>query len=310
MLSSKLRSIVADPRGDQIFTANGSFTVPARVTSISVAIVPGTSTSTISSGGVITLTAGCSYTSPNYTSNASYGIPAGVASISVTAKGGDAYQTSTPYGVWALVSQSDFNWSVSPANLYTSDSMPFTAYPTVYAYPNGGGSSIALYPHHGAAHNYAVYYTAAGDWWCQFNYNTGYNYTNNAGSATTVSVSGGSTWTYSGASSGNATPRTDSISLSVSDSSNTLNLTIGYANGYASFSYLQYAYKHTSFLSGGSTYNLTGNIVTPGPYSGNIAAWRNSFAVTPGQVFNVTVASGGAVRVMWGNNRSFPSNAL
>jgi len=63
-----------------------------------------------------------------------------------------------------------------------------------------------------------------------------------------------------------------------------------------------------------------GGYGVPGVYGGGMVGmgdaagggglgWRNKIAVTPGQVITIKVGIGGAVRVMWGGNRSFPLNA-
>jgi hypothetical protein len=100
--------------------------------------------------------------------------------------------------------------------------------------------------------------------------------------------------------------------LNIADTSisRTLTITTGTSAGNIYYYWSAYARFHTSKMTGSATYNLAGNIVASGPYSGGgIAAWTNGISVTPGQTITANVSSGGAIRFMWGPGRSFPSNA-
>lgn len=313
MLANKLRELSGVTSGDQIFTSTGTFTVPAGVTSLNIAIVPGNGRSTAIRSGTPLLIAAPGYTSQTYTnvSSLQVTVPDGVTNLAAFGKGGDSYQTYTGYSVWALTSQSDNTWSVSPMNIFDSSNSPtpFGVYSQVTA-SKSGYTSIALYANTASNYNAATYYTAARDGWAQYVY-TGYQQyaTTYAGSATTAALAGIGTMTWNGVSFGTATSSVQAMNIADTSISRTLTITTGYASGNIYYYWSAYARLYTGTMTGSTTYNITGNIVANGPYSGGIAAWTNSIAVTAGQTISVTVSSGGAVRFMWGPGRSFPSNA-
>lgn len=67
------------------------------------------------------------------------------------------------------------------------------------------------------------------------------------------------------------------------------------------------AYRQTGGLYGGG---FGGNGTRSGGQSGRGGGglgWKNKIAVTPGQVIPIKVGQGGAVRLIWGEGRAFPS---
>lgn len=312
MLANKLRELSGVTSGDQIFTSNGTFTVPAGVTTLNIAIVPGTARSTAIRSGTPLLIAAPGYTSSTYTnvSSLQVTVPDGVTSISAFGKGGDPYQTYITYSLWTLTAQSDYTWTVSPSSIvdYSNSSTPFGIYSQVTA-SKTGYTSIALFPSSGAAYQYAIYYTAAGDGWARYTYSSHQYATNNAGTSTTAALAGIGTMTWPGVGSGTATSYLQTLNIADTSISRTLTITTGYSAGNIYYYWSAYARLYTGTMTGSSTYNITGNIVANGPYSGGIAAWTNSIAVTAGQTITANVSSGGAIRIMWGPGRSFPSNA-
>ncbi len=313
MLANKLRELSGVTSGDQIFTSTGTFTVPAGVTTLNIAIVPGTNRSTAIRSGIPLLIAAPSFTSQTYTNVGSLQVtvPDGVTSLSAFGKGGDAYQTYTDLGLWALTSQSDYTWTMSPSTLTvpSNPSTPNGYYSTVTA-SKAGYSSITLYFSGGAGYSYALYYTAANDGWAAYSYSGYQGYTtNNAGTSTTAALAGIGTMTWPGVGSGTATSYAQTLNIADTSISRTLTITTGTSAGNIYYYWSAYARLYTGTMTGSSTYNITGNIVSNGPYSGGIVAWTNNIAVTAGQTISVTVSSGGAVRFMWGPGRSFPSNA-
>lgn len=312
MLANKLRGLSGVTSGDQIFTSNGTFTVPAGVTTLNIAIVPGTARSTAIRSGTPLLIAAPGYTSSTYTnvSSLQVTVPDGVISLFAYGKGGDPYQTYITYSLWTLTAQSDYTWTVSPSSIvdYSNSSTPFGIYSQVTA-SKTGYTSIALFPSSGAAYNNALYYTAASDGWARYTYSSHQYATNNAGTSTTAALAGIGTMTWPGVGSGTATSYLQTLNIADTSISRTLTITTGYSAGNIYYYWSAYARLYTGTMTGSSTYNITGNIVANGPYSGGIAAWTNSIAVTAGQTISVNVSSGGAVRFMWGPGRSFPSNA-
>lgn len=312
MLANKLRELSGVTSGDQIFTSTGTFTVPAGVTSLNIAMVPGGGRSTAIRSGTPLLIAAPGYTSQTYTnvSSLQVTVPDGVTNLAAFGKGGDPYQSYTTWGVWWRANQYDSTWTVSPANIYdpSNSSTPFGAYSQVTA-SKTGYSNIALYSYSASAYQYATYYDAARIFWVQYIYGSEQHATTNAGTATTAALAGIGTMTWNGVSSGTATSFVQAMNIADTSISRTLTITTGYASGSIYYYWSAYARLYTGTMTGSSTYNITGNIVANGPYSGGIAAWTNSIAVTAGQTISVTVSSGGAVRFMWGPGRSFPSNA-
>lgn len=312
MLANKLRGLSGVTSGDQIFTSTGTFTVPAGVTSLNIAIVPGANRSTVTRSGIPLLIAAPSFTSQTYTNVGSLQVtvPDGVTSVSAFGKGGDPYQTYTGYGLWTLASQSDYTWTVSPSSIvdYSNSTMPNGIYPQITA-SKAGFNSIPLYFSQGAAYSYALYYTQAGDGWARYTYSYQQYATNNAGTSTTAALAGIGTMTWPGVGSGTATSYVQTLNIADASISRTLTITTGTSAGNIYYYWSAYARLYTGTMTGSSTYSIAGNITANGPYSGGIAAWTNSIAVTAGQTISVNVSSGGAVRFMWGPGRSFPSNA-
>lgn len=314
MLANKLRELSGVTSGDQIFTSNGTFTVPAGVTTLNIAIVPGGGRSTAIRSGTPLLIAAPGYTSSTYTnvSSLQVTVPDGVTNLAAFGKGGDPYQSYTTWGVWWRSGQSD-EWTVSPVNIFDSSnsSTPFGAYSQVTA-SKTGYNSIALLPSSSSPYNVATYYALSPSnkpVWAQYIYGSEQHTTTNPGSATTASLAGIGTMTWNGVSSGTATSFVQAMNIADTSISRTLTITTGYTSGSIYYYWSAYARLYTGTMTGSSTYNITGNIVANGPYIGGIAAWTNSIAVTAGQTISVTVSSDGAVRFMWGPGRSFPSNA-
>jgi hypothetical protein len=316
MITGKLKQLSGVVSGDQIFTSSGTFTVPAGVTTLNIAIVPGNSRSTAVRSGTPLLIAAPGFTSGTYTnvSSLQVTVPDGVTSISAFGKGGDPYQTYTGdgLGLWTLASQSDYTWTVSPSTMTVPSNPPTPNgyYSTVTA-SKAGYTSIALYFSQAAAHSYAIYYTQAGDGWARYTYSGYQAYTtNNAGTSTTAALAGIGTMTWPGVGSGTATSYVQTLNIAYTSISRTLTITTGTSAGNIYYYWSAYARFHTSKMTGSATYNLAGNIVASGPYSGGgIAAWTNGISVTPGQTITANVSSGGAIKFMWGPGRSFPSNA-
>ena len=312
MIAGKLKQLSGVVSGDQIFTSSGTFTVPAGVTTLNIAIVPGNNRSTAVRSGTPLLIAAPAFTSGTYTNVGSWQVtvPDGVTTLFAYGKGGDAYQTSTQWGVWYISSQSDYTWTVSPANIFDPSNNPLSTYTySQVTASKPGYTSIALYFSTGAPYQYCYYYTQAHDGWVKYVYGSETHYTNVAGTNTNATLAGIGTMTFTGAPSGTASYSAQSLPISDPSISRTLTISIGTSAGNLYYYWSAYARLHTATMTGSSTYNITGNIVANGPYSGGIAAWTNSIAVTAGQTISVTVSSGGAVRFMWGPGRSFPSNA-
>jgi hypothetical protein len=57
--------------------------------------------------------------------------------------------------------------------------------------------------------------------------------------------------------------------------------------------------------AGAASYSSSGT-VRRGSGGGGLG-WKNNIPVTPAQVISIKVGIGGAVRVIWGANRAFPS---
>lgn len=326
MLANKLRGIrPVDRGGDQLFTSSGTFTVPAGVTSFSVAVVPGTTTSKItdtSNNVILSATRGTS--SATFTTNGNTTIPLGVTSLSLTGKGGNPYSYPIQYSNYNLfANHHTYTVNGTPVNVppssmtvgyqsppwssftVTNDmgqsaSIPLTSYNSSTGYSEYVGMAYQITGFPGAGTQTAqmdVTYQRA-----DIN-TTG----TSAGTATTANINS-TNYNFPGVSSGIAPTTTQTISLPGTNAL-TLSWNIGTTNGSFSYSYPPFAINQTSQMTGSSTYNILGNVSAGGPYTGDIAAWRNNFAVSAGQTYNITISSGGALRVMWGAGRSFPSNA-
>lgn len=313
MIAGKLKQLSGVVSGDQIFTSSGTFTVPAGVTTLNIAIVPGNNRSTAVRSSTPLLIAAPAFTSQTYTnvSSLQVTVPDGVTTLSAYGKGGDASQTSTQWGVWRISSQSDYTWTVSPAYIYDPSNYPLTTYTYSQVLASKTGyTDIALYFSTGMPYQYCYYYTEARDGWVTYIYGSETHYTNVAGTNTTATLPGIGTMTFTGAPSGTASYSAQSLPISDPSISRTLTISTGAPAGNLYYYWSAYARLHTATMTGSATYNLTGNIVASGPYSGGIAAWTNGISVTPGQTITANVSSGGAIRFMWGPGRSFPSNAL
>lgn len=106
-------------------------------------------------------------------------------------------------------------------------------------------------------------------------------------SGTATSANFNSTnYTFPGVSSGIAPTTTQTI-YSSGATALALSWNIGTTNGSFSYSHPPFAINHTSQMTGSSTYNILGNVSAGGPYTGGIAAWRNNFAVSAGQTYNI-----------------------
>lgn len=320
--------IHADSGGDILMTSSGLFVVPAGVTSICIAAVPGTSISKLTdASNNIILAAGTGFTSSTFTSSGSSTIPQGVTSLSLIGKG--AAGTTTYQSSWD-------QWSVNGSHVVVSSPAGETANtfgPSIAAgsYASLAGAmpatltvnlsgTSAINPTANmismntvvAIYTYSTTYsskTYSGTVYVpitQTNYPGGYVYT--TGASTTANING-QNYVFSGGYGGAATATTSSVTLA-GTSAQTLTYTIGSPNGNLYYQYQPYAINKTNSMTGSSTYNIQSNIVAGGPYTGGIAAWRNNFAVVAGQTYTLTIAPGGAVRVIWGVGRSFPSNAL
>lgn len=57
----------------------------------------------------------------------------------------------------------------------------------------------------------------------------------------------------------------------------------------------------------GGSFSTSGTWSASDGYGGGGLGWKNNIPVTPGAQYDVQVASGGAVRIIWGNNRAFPN---
>ena len=71
--------------------------------------------------------------------------------------------------------------------------------------------------------------------------------------------------------------------------------------------------SQTTGSNGGLYGGAQGDMRTGAAYGrrgrGGANAWKNNIAVYPGEVLQVFVAGNGGVRIMWGGERSYPSNA-
>ena len=324
MLANKLRGISRSTGGgDQTFTSSGTFTVPPGVTSINIAAVPGATTSSlkdVNNNVILSTTIGA--TSSTFTSNGNTTIPVGVTSVSLTGKGGDPQSYPVQYSYYDLTfNRSTYTVSGTPVNV------PPTNLSAGYLGPPPGSISVTNHigrtaniplvgynPSNGSAQYTGNAYTIFGDGTTQnasmdvFYQRRDVSTTGTTSGTNTSANLNSANYNFSGVGSGIAPTVTQTASLP-GTSALTLSWSIGTTNGSFRYSYPSYAMNQTSQMTGSSTYNIMGNIVAGGPYTGGIAAWRNNFAVAAGQVYTITISSGGAVRVMWGAGRSFPSNA-
>ena len=326
MLANKLRGISRSTGGgDQTFTSSGTFTVPPGVTSINIAAVPGATTSSlkdVNNNVILSTTIGA--TSSTFTSNGNTTIPVGVTSVSLTGKGGDPQSYPVQYSYYNLT-LNRYTYTVNgtpvnvpPTNLsagylgpppgsisVTNDMGQTASIPLVGYNPSTGYAEYT-----GNAYQISSFW-GAGTQVASMNVIYGRNDVSTTGTTSGTNTSANlnsANYNFSGVGSGIAPTVTQTASLP-GTSALTLSWSIGTTNGSFRYSYPSYAMNQTSQMTGSSTYNIMGNIVAGGPYTGGIAAWRNNFAVAAGQVYTITISSGGAVRVMWGAGRSFPSNA-
>lgn len=71
-----------------------------------------------------------------------------------------------------------------------------------------------------------------------------------------------------------------------------------------------YSGQDSQYTGGTGLFNVYPNATANGSYGADVVAWKNNIAVTPGANMTVKVGqNNGAVRVIWGTGRSFPSNA-
>lgn len=297
----------ADSGGDILMTSSGLFVVPAGVTSICIAAVPGTSISKLTdASNNIILAAGTGFTSSTFTSSGSSTIPQGVTSLSLTGKGGNGTASYSP-----PTYTTTYAWHLSSLTYHSTSPSPL--YPINYINPPPRNPAYNLEnvsypafstPVHGGYDNFT------GMGWSGSITQTqtspgGYVYTTGANTSANINSQN---YVFSGGYGGAATATTSSVTIP-GTSAQTLSYTIGSPNGSIYYQYQPYAVNKTSSMTGSSTYNIQSNIVAGGPYTGGIAAWRNNYAVVAGQTYTITIAPGGAVRVIWGDGRSFPSNA-
>lgn len=148
----------------------------------------------------------------------------------------------------------------------------------------------------------------------------GYYMVNNSGStvpgtSTSLTINGSEgTLTFAGASSGTASTGSNNLNLAITQTSTekTISITIGSVSGWL---YYRYDPQRSNTI-GVSDYSIqngatiSGNIIYNGD-TNNITSHINNITVTPGETFSVKIGSGTgqAVRFMWGNGRSFPSNS-
>lgn len=75
---------------------------------------------------------------------------------------------------------------------------------------------------------------------------------------------------------------------------------------------LQYSFNNSTFQEDGkvegTSYSISPALINNGPYIGKIAAWKNKIPVSTNQMFSGIVGNGGAVRIVWGDDKLFPNN--
>jgi hypothetical protein len=335
MIAGKLRGGgISIPSGDAFYSSTGTnttFTVPANVTKICIAMTTGTSSN--SAGGKMSvvrnsnstwLAAAAKYISPTYTSSVSgliLPIAAGV--VGVVGKGGNAstsaptFQMNLTYNIHTYT-HNGAPYNVPPNPVYLGGSSIPPAYISVVD-TNGRYVSI---PGDGNGNYNGTAYRAtdiAGNPTAAMSF--GYSVVSSGGSTvpgtnTSLVISGsGGTQTFVGASTGTTSVGSNSLVPASTQTSveKTISITIGSVSGWLYYSYdaqrsntlgvSDYSYQRSATISG--------NIIYSGGDTGNITSHVNDLTVTPGETFTVKIGSGTgqAVRFMWGTGRSFPSNS-
>lgn len=333
MIAGKLRGGgISIPSGDAFYSSTGTntFTVPANVTTLCIAMTTGTSSSSVGGKTSVVrnsnntwLATTSKYISPTYTSSASgLVLPIAAGAVGVVGKGGDA-STSAP------TFQMNLYYNI---HTYTHNGTPYNVPPNIVYL---GGSSIP-WASISVGDTNGRYVSIYGDG--NGNYNgTAYRATDNTGSPTaamsfgykitssggstvpgtstslTISGSGG-TQTFAGASSGTASTGSNTLSPASTQTSieKTISITIGSTSGWLYYRYDPQR-SNTIGVSDSSIQNgatISGNTIYNGDVN-NITSHVNNLAVTPGETFSVKIGSGTgqAVRFMWGAGRSFPSNS-
>lgn len=333
MIAGKLRAGgISIPSGDAFYSSTGTntFTVPANVTTLCVAMTTGTSSSSVGGKTSVVrnsnntwLATTSKYISPIYTSSA-YGmvLPIAAEVVGVAGKGGDAYTSAPGFKMDLLYNIHTYMhngtpYNVPPNPVYLGGSSVPPSHISV-SDPNG---RYAVIPNVGdGVYNGYAYYVldTAGSPTSTMEF--GYQIVNYGGStvpgtSTSLTISGsGGTQTFVGASSGTASTGFNNLIPAITQTSTekTISITIGNASGWL---YYRYDPQRSNTI-GVSDYTIqngatiSGNIIYNGD-TDNITSHINNITVTPGETFSVKIGSGTgqAVRFMWGNGRSFPSNS-
>lgn len=337
MISGKMRGAagITIPSGDAYYSVAGStntFTVPANVTSLCIAMTTGTTTiSVVGKASVVRnsnntwLAITSKYNSPTYTSSTSgLVLPIAAGVVGVAGKGGDASTSATTFQMNLLYNTHTYTfngipYNVPPNPVWLGGSSTPPAYISV-SDPNGRYVSIpgnGYGDYNGTA--YRVTDTEANRTAAM---SFRYNITSSGGSTipgTTTSIiiseSGGSS-NFWGSSSGTASA--GSIALvpanTQTSTEKTISITVGSVSGWLSYMY----YPGRSNTLGPSDIsvqngaNISGAIVYITSDINNMTSHVNGLTVIPGETFTVKIGATGtgqAVRFMWGAGRSFPSNS-
>ncbi len=337
MISGKMRGAagITIPSGDAYYSVAGStntFTVPANVTSLCIAMTTGTTTTSVvgkasvvrnSNNNWLAITS--KYNSPIYYSSPDTLIlPIAAGVVGVGGKGGDA-TTSAPTFQMNLI----YN-----THTYTFNGIPYNVPPNPVWL---GGSSIPpAYISVSDPNGRYVFIPGDGDGYGNYNgtafrvtdtesnrtaaMSFGYNITSSGGStipgtATSMTISGsGGTQTFPGASSGTASYGSNTLIPAITQTSveKTISITIGSVAGCLFYMYYP-GRSNTLGVSDVSQQNgasISGTIIYNSDPN-NQTSYLNDLSVAPGETFTVKIGSGTgqAVRFMWGTGRSFPSNS-
>lgn len=335
MISGKMRGAagITIPSGDAYYSVAGStntFTVPANVTSLCIAMTTGTTTtSVVGKASVVRnsnntwLAITSKYNSPTYTSSTSgLVLPIAAGVVGVAGKGGDAstsaptFQMNLAYNYYTYYDAATGAYNVPPSTIYLGGSSIPPSYVVVYN-NHGRGATI---PSSGSGIYYGTAYNNVDALAATMSF--GYNITSSGGStipgtATSIiiSESGGSS-NFWGSSSGTASA--ESIALvpanTQTSTEKTISITVGSVSGWLSYMY----YPGRSNTLGPSDIsvqngaNISGAIVYITSDINNMTSHVNGLTVIPGETFTVKIGATGtgqAVRFMWGAGRSFPSNS-
>ena len=334
MIAGKLRGGgISIPSGDAFYSSTGTstFTVPANVTKICIAMTTGTSSN--SSGGKTSvvrnsngtwLAAAAKYISPTYTSSVSGLIlPIAAGTVGVVGKGGDASTSAPTFQMNLLYNTHTYThngtpYNVPPNPVYLGGSSIPPAYISV---SDTNGRSVAI-PGDGYGNYNGIAYRALDPYGgtptatMSFRYQiASYGGSTVPGTNTSLTISGsGGTQTFAGASSGTASTGSNTLSPASTQTSveKIISITIGSTSGWLYYRYdpqrsntigvSDYVVQVGATISGNVIYNSNTDNITP---------YINDLTVTPGETFTVKIGSGTgqAVRFMWGNGRSFPSNS-